>query len=65
MSAESTPIAPQPGRAPASRGAGAAPRQHAVVCLGGDRTALEERPITAPGAGDWMLVLRRVQSERE
>ncbi len=31
-----------------------------VACLGGDRTALEERPSPAPGAGEMLLGLRVV-----
>jgi len=37
-----------------------AERQHVVACLGGDRTALEERPVPRPGAGELLLRLRTV-----
>ena len=35
------------------------PRNHRVItCLGGDRTAVEERPLDAPGVGELLLKVR-------
>lgn len=36
------------------------PDNHVVACLGGDRTAIERRPVPEPGAGELLLGLRAV-----
>jgi L-iditol 2-dehydrogenase len=60
MSAKITDVSWQPGRGDAAAHVAAAPRQHIVVCLGGDRTTLVERPMPSPGAGEILLRLRVV-----
>jgi L-iditol 2-dehydrogenase len=60
MSTESRHIAPQSDRARVARVVGTARRHHVVVCLGGERTVLEERPVVWPGTGEMLLGLRAV-----
>ncbi len=44
----------------ANRNRGAESSHLVVACLGGDKTALERRPVPLPGAGEMLLRLRVV-----